>query len=110
VGSVNRVLLVGTVSKYGVEVRYAPSGAPCASLTLMLVDTDKDGREHLTLVPCEVWGKRAEGVSELEPGQLVLFEGKLVRRKKGEQWEFVVSGFDVTPLTAPLTTLTGSAN
>lgn len=43
VGSVNRCLLVGTISKYGVEVRYAPSGAPCASFTLVLVETDKDG-------------------------------------------------------------------
>ena len=68
------------------------------------------GREHLTLVPCEVWGKKAEAVAELDPGALVLFEGKLARRKKGEQWEMVVSGFDVTPLTAPLATLTGSAN
>ena len=107
VGGVNRVLLVGTVSKYGVEVRYAPSGAPCATLTLVLVEMDKDGREHVTLVPCEVWGKKAEGVSELEPGALVLFEGKLAKRKKGEQWELVVSGFDVVPITAPVA-LTGS--
>ena len=33
-GSVNRVVLVGTIGKYGVEVRYAPSGTPCASFTL----------------------------------------------------------------------------
>jgi single-stranded DNA-binding protein len=109
-GGVNRVLIVGTISKYGVEVRYAPSGAPCASFMLALVETDKDGREHLTLVPCEVWGKKAEAVAELDPGALVLFEGKLARRKKGEQWELVVRGFDVTPLTAPLAALTGSAN
>jgi single-stranded DNA-binding protein len=95
VGGVNRVLLVGTISKYGVEVRYAASGAPCASFTLVLVELGQDGKEHLTLVPCECWGKKAESVSDLEPGQLVLFEGKLAKRKKGEQWEFVVSGFDV---------------
>jgi hypothetical protein len=60
-------------------------------------------------VPCEVWGKKAEGVSELEPGALVLFEGRLAKRKKGEAWEMVVSGFDVTPITAPVA-LTGSPN
>ena len=68
-------------------------------------DGQRDGHEHLTLVPCEVWGKKAEGVSDLAPGQLVLFEGKLARRKKGEAWELCVSGFDVTPLA-----MTGSAH
>jgi primosomal replication protein N len=109
-GGVNRCLLVGTISKYGIDMRYAISGAPCASFTLVLIEQGQDGKEHLTLVPCEVWGKKAEGVSELEPGALVLFEGKLSRRRKGEAWELLVSGFDVTPITAPLATMTGSTN
>jgi primosomal replication protein N len=109
-GSVNRVILVGTVSRYGVEVRYSTRGAPCASFTLVLGEVGQDGKEHPTLVPCEVWGKKAEGVSELEAGQCVLFEGKLSRRKKGEQWELLVSGFDVTPITAPLASMTESTN
>lgn len=34
-------------------------------------------------------------------GQVVLFEGKLHTRKKGEtQWELIVSGFEVTPIFA----------
>ena len=45
----------------------------------------QDGRAFTTLVPCEVWGRRAEAASELDAGQLVLFEGKLAKRKKGEQ-------------------------
>jgi single-stranded DNA-binding protein len=111
VGGVNRAILCGVISKYGVEVRYSTSGTPCTSFTLVLVELGQDQREHLTLVPCEVWGKKAEAASELEPGQLVLFEGKLARRKKGEQaWEMIVSGFDVTPITAPVATLTGSTN
>lgn len=110
IGSVNRVVLLGTISKYGVDVRYATSGTACASFMLVLVEVGQDAKEHLTLVPCEAWGKRAEAVSELEPGQVVLFEGKLARRKKGEQWELVVSGFDVTPITASLPTMTGSTN
>jgi hypothetical protein len=32
----------------------------------------------------------------------VVFEGKVAKRKKGEQWELCVSGFDVTPLPVPL--------
>ena len=103
-GSINRVTLVGTIGKYGVEVRYAASGTPCASLTLALSEHGQDGKTYTTLIPCEVWGKHAEAASELEAGQLVLFEGKLRKRQKGEQWELLVSGFEVTPVLVPATT------
>src|SRR5262245_49629058 len=97
-GSVNRVVLVGTIGQYGVEVRYATSGAPCASFMLMVSEQGQDGQVHRTLVGCECWGRRAEAAGELDAGQLVLFEGKLKRVKKGEDWQLVVSGFDLTPL------------
>jgi molybdopterin synthase catalytic subunit len=46
---------------------------------------------------------------ELEPGALVLFEGKLRKRPKGNQtWELVVSGFEATPVLVPA--LTGNSN
>jgi hypothetical protein len=106
-GGVNRVVLVGQLGKYGVEVRYATSGTPCASFTLAISEQGQDGRAYTTLIPCDVWGKKAEAAGALEAGQLVLFEGKLSKRKKGEQWELCVSGFDVTPLTVPLPPLTG---
>jgi primosomal replication protein N len=109
-GSVNRVVLIGTVSKHGIEMRYSTSGAPCASFTLVLGEVGQDGKEYTTLVPCEVWGRKAEGVSELPAGQCVLFEGKVSRRRKGETWELLVSGFDVTPITAPLASMTGHSN
>jgi len=35
-GSVNRVVLMGTIGQYGVEVQYAPSGTAYATLTLDL--------------------------------------------------------------------------
>jgi single-stranded DNA-binding protein len=108
--SVNRVVLLGTVSKYGIEVRFAHSGTPCASFTLVLTELGTDGKPHQTWISCEVWGKRAEAASELEPGQVVLFEGKLVKRKKGAQWETIVSGYDLTPVQLPLATLTGNPN
>ena len=44
-GGVNRALLVGTIGKYGVEVRYSASGAPCASFTLALVEMGMAGLE-----------------------------------------------------------------
>jgi single-stranded DNA-binding protein len=107
-GGVNRVVLVGTIGKYGVALRYHPSGTACASFMLVITEEGQEGKWYSTLVPCEVWGKKAEAASELEPGTLVLFEGKLKRQKKGEQWELVVSGFEVTAITAPVPALTGS--
>lgn len=100
-GSVNRVVLVGTIGKYGVEVHYANSGTPCASFTLALSEQGQDGKEYATLISCEVWGKQAETASELEAEQLVLFEGKLRKRQKGERWELIVGGFEVTPVSTP---------
>ena len=107
VASVNRVVLLGTIGKYGVEVRYATSGTPCASFTLVVCEQGQDGKDHPALIPCEVWGKKAEAAGELDAEQLVLFEGKLKKRQKGDQWELLVSGFELTPITAGVPALTG---
>ena len=40
--------------------------------------------------------------ARFEPLQLVLFEGKLAKRKKGEAWELVVSGFSLVPVLQPV--------
>jgi len=48
--------------------------------------------------PCEVWGKKAEAASELEAGMPVVFEGRLKKRQRGEQWELIVSGFEVNAI------------
>jgi hypothetical protein len=109
-GGIARCTIVGCIGKYGVEVRYATSGAPCASFTLVVREVGQDGKMHELYVPCEVWGRKAESISELEAGQLALFEGKLAKRKKGEQWDWVVAGFDVTPIVAPQASLTGNSN
>ena len=101
-GSVNRCILLGTISKYGVEVRYSPSGQPCASFVLVLPEVGQDSREHVTLISCEVWGKKAEAASEIEAGALVLFEGRLQKRRKGDGWELYVSGWEVTPILTPV--------
>ena len=96
--SINRVTLLGQISKYGMEVRYNPSGTPCASFTLIVAELGQDGKEHATYVPCECWGRKAEAASELDPGQLVLFDGRLKKRPKGDTWELIVSGFEVQPM------------
>jgi primosomal replication protein N len=109
-GGVNRVVLLETIGKYGVDVHYAPSGSPCASFLLVVSEQGQDGKAYPTLIPCECWGKKAEAASELEAGALVLFEGKLAKRKKGEGWELVVSGFEVQPVLAPALGVSGSSN
>jgi single-stranded DNA-binding protein len=91
-------------------VRYATAGTPCATFTLVVSELGQDAKVHATYIDCEVWGKKAESARELEPGQLALFEGKLAKRKKGEQWELVVSGFELTPLLPPHASLTGRSN
>jgi single-stranded DNA-binding protein len=106
-GSVNRVILLGAIGKYGVQVKFVPSGTPCASFSLVLTGQSQAGQYFSTLVPCEVWGKKVQEISDLEPGQLCLFEGKLAKRKKGEAWELVISGFDVVPI-APQPVAQGS--
>jgi hypothetical protein len=92
--SINRVTLVGAIGKYGVEVSYHGQGTAKATFTLIVVEVGSDGKDHQLWQPCEVWGKRAEQVGELEVGDVVLIEGKLRRVKRGESWETVVSGFE----------------
>jgi single-stranded DNA-binding protein len=99
-GSINRTILLGVVGRYGVEVRYATSGAAIATFTLMCTEVWQDGTTHEIYIPCEIVGKKAEAASELEAGMPVLFEGKLAKRKKGEEWTLIVSGFEVTPINA----------
>ena len=108
-GGIARCTIVGCIGKNGVEVRYTTSGTPCASFTLVVSELGSDGKVRELYVPCECWGRKAEAASELEAGQLCLFEGRLAKRKKAEQWEMVVSGLDLTPILAPQTRLTGSA-
>lgn len=94
-----RQTTLGQISKSGMEVRYTPSGTPCASFTLIVSEQGQDGKVHDIYIPCECWGKKAEAAGELEAGQLILFEGRLRSRRKGEAWEMCVSGFEAQPLT-----------
>jgi hypothetical protein len=110
VASVNRVVLLGEIGRYGVTVSYHDSGTPRASFTLVVYEQGQDGKTFPTLIDCQVFGKKAEAAGEIEAGQLVLFEGRLAKRKKGEAWELCVSGFEVTPITAQVPTLTGNCN
>jgi hypothetical protein len=103
--SVNHCILLGTIGERGVEVRYAPSGSPCASFTLVITEYGSDGKTHQLWQPVEIWGKKAETVGELDAGALVLVDGKLRRTKKGEAWETVIASWDATPVQVPMPAL-----
>jgi single-stranded DNA-binding protein len=107
-GGIARAVVVGTISRDGVSVRYASSGAACASFTLVTTEVWQDGTEHPNFYECECWGKKAEAASELEPGQLCVFEGKIGKRKKGDgQRDWVISGFELTSLLVQAPALPG---
>jgi single-stranded DNA-binding protein len=108
VASMNRVALLGRVGKYGVVVKYTPSGTPCANFTLVVTEQGPDGKEYLTVIACEIWGRHAEAAAEIVADQLALFEGRLVKRKRGEGWELVVSGPELKPVGLPVPSLAGS--
>ena len=94
---INRVLVLGRVGKYGVSLRQ--QGADCASFVLGVPECGKDGKTYMTRIPIEIWGKHAHEATTLAAGQLVLVAGKLKKRKRlDDEWEFVVSGFEATPV------------
>ena len=75
---VNRVLLLGRVTKYGVSLRH--QGADCASFLLAVPECGRDGKTYTTRIPIEIWGKHAQDAMALSAGQLVLVEGCLRKR------------------------------
>ena len=106
---INRCTLLGQIGRSGVEVSYHGQGTPKAAFMLVLSETGSDGKEHQLWQPCEVWGKRAEVIGELDAGATVLVEGKLRRQKRGEGWETIVSGWDCTPLQVPMVEVSNHA-
>jgi len=88
--SVNRVVLLGQISKFGVTVKYAQSGTPCATFALMLSEQRQGSKPHAIFVDCDVWGKKAESAGELAAGQLCVFEGRLARRKATQIEEHIL--------------------
>ena len=68
----------------------------------------QDGRTYPILIPCVIYGKKAEVAAELEGGQLALFEGKLAKRKKDDGCELLVTGYEVTAVQPPASVLAGT--
>lgn len=91
--SVNRVTLVGTVGRYGYELRSTATGTSVGHCTLTMSEVGTNGQQYDTFVVCEAWGKVAEGIGEAGPGSVMYIEGALKRKKGRDEgtWETVVN-------------------
>ena len=109
-GGIARCTIVGCIGKYGVEVRYATSGTPCASFTLVVSEQGSDGKVHELYVPCEVWRQKPKGPASWKQANCAYSKASWPSARRvssGRQW---LAGYEVVPILAPLPTLTGSTN
>jgi single-stranded DNA-binding protein len=100
--SLNRVILMGKVGEYGPKLSYASSSKAETTFTLLCEDV-KDGKTFRTFIPICVIGSRAEHAAEdLEPGDLVLLEGRLSWKAGAtkDTGKLQVIAFDVERLLA----------
>jgi primosomal replication protein N len=85
--AVNKAILGGTISSYGVCLSYTPASKPQLTFSLTLTEGD-----YHTFVPCQIVGPQAEVLAEtLEAGDYCLLEGKLSWKK--EQSKLMVVAF-----------------
>jgi single-stranded DNA-binding protein len=79
--SINRVIVSGVISEYGVRLSYTEQSKPQLSFSLTVSEPGRDGAIHRTFVPILVVGAQAKTLAEtLEPGDSCLIEGKLAYR------------------------------
>lgn len=85
--SLNVTIIQGNLTR-DPELKYTPSGSPCADISVAVNEKwkDKDGqlKEEVSYFPVVVWGKQAESVAQyLKKGSSVLVQGRL----KQDRWE-----------------------
>ena len=86
-GNVNKVFLMGNLTR-DIELRQLPSGANVGSFGLAVNERFKDRndqwQERANFIDCEIFGRRAEVMSQyLQKGKPVFIEGKL----RLDQWQ-----------------------
>jgi single-stranded DNA-binding protein len=78
---INKVILAGEIGQYGVKISYTETVKPQTSFTLVCTEAGKSGG-FKAFIPVLIVGPQAEPLAEsLEPGDLVLLEGRLAYRK-----------------------------
>lgn len=78
----NRVILVGRLTK-DPELRYTPSGVPCATFTLAVnrTFTNQQGEREADFINCVVWRKAGENAANyLKKGSLAGVDGRISTR------------------------------
>jgi hypothetical protein len=86
----NKVVLLGTVGDRGVTVRPQQEGTMQASFLLKLVETTEGGKTFTSYQSIECYGRALATAEGLHPGDVVLLDGKLRRRRVGEAWDTCV--------------------
>jgi single-stranded DNA-binding protein len=94
---VNKAIISGEVSSYGLKISWTESGKPQTSLTLVL---DKAG--YKTFIPCLVVGTKAPEVAEtINGGDYLIIEGSLSWKagRSKDAGKLQVVTFDVERIT-----------
>src|SRR5262245_18443502 len=79
--TMNKVLLLGHVGKFGVKLTYLASGKPMLTFTLVL-ERQVGDKVYASYIPVQVFGRDTEALAEhVEPGDLVNLEGTLGYRQ-----------------------------
>jgi single-stranded DNA-binding protein len=87
---VNKAIIGGVISSYGVRLSYTQAAKP---QLLFQLDIEESGFH--TFVPCQIVGPQAEGLAEtLEPGEYVLVDGKLSWSKAQNKLQVVAFGVE----------------
>jgi len=95
---VNKAMIGGTISDYGVRLSYTPASKPQLSFSVDIIEGD-----YHVYVPCQIVGHNAEPLAEtLEAGMYVVVDGKLSWKK--DQQKLQVTAFGVERITTAGTT------
>jgi single-stranded DNA-binding protein len=100
----NRVILLGQVGDKGVTVRPQTEGTMVGNFLLKLSETNDAGRVFTAYHLVECYGKALSVAETLEPGDTILVDGKLRRRKLDhpERWDTAVVALTITRLSVPV--------
>lgn len=100
----NKVFLLGTIGDKGVSVKFLEeSGTRVASFLLKLTEPGAGDRTFTSYHLVECFGKALEVAEGLEPGECVLVDGKLRRRKVGaDRYETGVLALGLSKVHLPV--------